>query len=208
MRPYCFSINAESVALVPPILEHKHFHRVIGRVDNPVFGDAVRCIQLLLEQMIALVRSRRDDFYHDVRCALDAPLWIKQGHFFLTEEDKVRLGSTVLGEEYGCRRGKNPAQPIYRDVVHDFVKQLGLGVLMAARRRMALVKIAFHELIDVAVIFWKIHFCESRSTDIPGINFHNNRLSDPYHLKYKVYPKAPNRWRFRQTHFSHDQNPK
>lgn len=208
MRPYRFSINAESVALVPPILEHKHFHGMVGRVHNPVFGYAVRCVQLLLEQMIALVRSWRDNFYHDVRCAFDTPLWIKQGHFFLTEENKVRLGRAVLGEEDSSRRGKNPAQPIYRDVVHHLVKQLGLGVLMAARRRMALVKIAFHELIDVAVIFWKIHFCESRSTDIPGINFHNNQLSDPYHLKYKLYPKTPNRWRFRQTHFSYDQNPK
>lgn len=27
MRPYRFSINTESVALVPPFLEHKHFRQ-------------------------------------------------------------------------------------------------------------------------------------------------------------------------------------
>lgn len=208
MRPYRFPINSESVALVPPILEHEHFHGVVGRVNDPVFGYAVLCVQLLLEQMIALVRSGRDDFYHDVRCAFDAPLWVEQRHFFLTEEDKVGLRGTVLGENDGSGGGKNPTQFIYRDVVHHFIKQFRLGVLMSARRCLVLIEVAFYKLVNMATPFREIHFCESSNINIPGINFHNNRHSGQCNLKYKLYPKTPNRWHFCQTHFSHNQNAK
>lgn len=208
MRPYRFSINAESVALVPPILEHKHFHRVVGRVHNPIFGYAVLCVQLFLEQMVALVRGGRDDFYYDIRCTLDAPLWIEKRHFFLAEEDKIGLGRAVLGEEDGSRGGKNSTQLIYRDVVHHFVKQLRLSVLMSARRNLALIKIAIYKLVNMAVPFREILFCESSNINIPGINFHNNWHSGLCNIKYELYSKIPNRWHFRQTHFSHDQNSK
>lgn len=208
MRPYRFPINSESVALVPPILEHEHFHRVVGRVNDPVFGYAVLCVQLFFEQVVALVRGGRDDFYHDVRCAFDAPVRIKEVHFFVAEEDKVGLRCAVLGEEDGGWCCKNRSQVILRNMVHHFVKQLRLGVLMSARRCLVLIEVAFYKLVNMAIPFREIHFCESSNINIPGINFHNNRHSGQCNLKYKLYPKTPNRWHFRQTHFSHDQNAK
>src|SRR5215510_15917217 len=78
------------------------------RVYNPVFGDAGAFVQMALDGLVALPRTRRANFSYQVRRTLEVGLRHHVGAPLVRHIDDIRLDDVESGEHDIEARGEYP----------------------------------------------------------------------------------------------------